>query len=805
MGSPTGRSQTSNLLNSQSSGYYRSSLQPLQARCFTVQSDAFLCHEEHVQAMRVCFRAIELNKPALLTDISPQLLRHGQQTSGRDDWLFSSSAFRPPGFESSTLGVAAAAGVSARVGGGARQSANGRARLTRAYSSGWDKMGNKQPRLDVSYSGQLSRSNLSLTVDPSLGASSLLHQKTLSSPYFVSSLDSPRVLEHLHGDIRDAIRTTSNHVAGLGPQVPGTRSSEVNPSNPPLALHSSNSSGTLVPQERTPASDCVHDVGSAPELSLLTDPEVAVVSGLRRSTVIASGPGPPGSNARDEARQTGSDSTARGSVGTGSASTLSISQEKMFHSDQSIAVCDDDDARNSTGVASVYEPSAGSPDSRPKSFSDALRYAPSNQDVFEDSGQGISVSTSGKFDRAPQNPANSSLNQDGGPTRQQFWSEESYTSGHKEGTGSLACSADSNSHIPPNGQTPSSEASKDNRTASHVSVGFDATSLNSILTQETDYGPDGVLFGFSPREDRSRWNSSPIPESEESKSPSDRNKDRFIASPLPEPGDSPSGSLAHKGSTTDYANICHPTYSPDSGARPKISSIPSEPLMAIKDPLLSPSPPMPTVPLSSNQSSFNFPQIHNPENYASSPPLYRGVAMPFSESDGDLYCFSPPMSPLMGLSQQAGDDGSSKKDQSMGSTNSVSVPVKLPGGGGSGGVYIPERGMSLDRGLPGISALAEAQARVRVPGGSSKQGDGSGGGGGGEASQIARTPLDTKAPSSGSGGGRKGHKRWVSDTSVIQVNQQDRVLGIGSNNNNQFGKGKCSAHLNMHLLSNQSK
>ncbi|CAG5135259.1 unnamed protein product, partial [Candidula unifasciata] len=40
--------------------------------------DAFLCQTDYVMAMRICFRAIELGKPALLSEISPYLLRSGQ-------------------------------------------------------------------------------------------------------------------------------------------------------------------------------------------------------------------------------------------------------------------------------------------------------------------------------------------------------------------------------------------------------------------------------------------------------------------------------------------------------------------------------------------------------------------------------------------------------------------------------------------------------------------------------------------------------------------------------------------------------
>lgn len=54
----------------------------------------------------------------------------------------------------------------------------------------------------------MSNSNLSLSVDPSLGASSLMQQKILSGPYFVNSLDSPGLLENLrsHDPLSDAMR-----------------------------------------------------------------------------------------------------------------------------------------------------------------------------------------------------------------------------------------------------------------------------------------------------------------------------------------------------------------------------------------------------------------------------------------------------------------------------------------------------------------------------------------------------------------------------------------------------------------------
>lgn len=77
-------------------------------------------------------------------------------------------------------------------------------------------------------------------VDPSLGASSLLHQKTLSDPYFVSSLDSPGVLENLRlNPFTDANRNSSlaeqlqnSHLHNLHPSSQSAASLDNNPQVP---------------------------------------------------------------------------------------------------------------------------------------------------------------------------------------------------------------------------------------------------------------------------------------------------------------------------------------------------------------------------------------------------------------------------------------------------------------------------------------------------------------------------------------------------------------------------------------------
>ncbi|KAK3770614.1 hypothetical protein RRG08_052954 [Elysia crispata] len=689
--------------------------------------DAFLCQEDHVQAMRVCFRAIELNKPALLTDISPHLLRHGQPTS-KNDRSLSAPSCRRPGFETLT-GAGGAGPLPAGL-----EASNGRAGLTRTLS-GWGTMGNKQPRLDVSYSGHLSRSNLSLTVDPSLGASSLLHQKTLSSPYFVSSLDSPRVLQHLHGDIRDAIRTSASYTPGTGSPRTDQRSNL-----DPMVSTNSNSSETLAQPDGTPGFEYVRDTGSAPELRVLAEPEVAVVTGQRRATVIASGPVSSSSGKNDPEGRSGSDSTACNSVSTSSTSstsTLSTSQDDVVGSGHGPAVCGGN--QESTGEdTSVCEPGSSSAILRPKSHSDALVYCHHAQDTITDAGRGSA--------------------------RRRSSSNDSPIPHHNEATSSL-----------PGTTANSSRISQD------TAVGLDATYLNTNLTCETEYGPDGVLFGFSPPEDRvSPSSERPARESEFKCNTDDERRHSFKGDDLPEPGDSPSGSPVHKDvSYSDNATDAgQPLYSPEGGAKPKTSSGQSEPILAVNDPLLSPCPPMLTEPSRSSASPFNFPQVHSPQSgaFAASPPHYTGIDTSFTESEADLYCFSPPVSP------RTDGEAVGRRELALGSANAVSVPMKLPRGGGS--VYIPGRGMgmSLDRGLPGISALASAQANDT----STQEASGSGR----DPLQAVRVPLDARTSSPlSSGPPRKGHKRWVSDTSVIQVNQQDMLTAGASTKQAEAARG----------------
>ena len=625
----------------------------------------------------------------------------------------------------------------------------------------------------MSYSGHLSRSNLSLAVDPSLGASSLLHQKSLSSPYFVSSLDSPRVLENLHGDIRDAIRSAGGgHASEMGSQALGG-----------VRPHTSQVDQRAGHRRRTAASDHVGGAGSAPDLSLLAEPEVAVVSGMRRSTVVGSGSAqsalPPAreSDAPGEEHLGGSDSTAYGSDSSGSTSTLSGFQDDGVPTSQRTKSLPADNTVTGESVPSSEGP-------RPKAFTDGQVCNHNSQDAFTGSGREAPAHTSNAYDASPD-PFLSS------PHRQ-----------HSVSIGHQSCSSEtsipSHNALPPlnisgaiDGPKGHKSQELDNHAAgqlsptspmstlSQVSLGLDATSLNSILTCETDYGPDGVLFGFSPTGVQAGSPPETGPQA-------DRRNHNYRASGLPEPGHSPTGTLAGTAAPGMSADLSHPTYSPDSGARPKLSSGRPEPLLTTNDPLLSPSPPMPTAPLRSNDS-FNFPHVQSPPGgtFSTSPSAYPGLGMQYSGSEADLYCFSPPTSPLMGPGH--GDEPLSR-GQGSGSTKAVAVPVKLPGGGGSsGGVFIPGRGMSLDRGFPGMSALATAQAKAGVTGAATARGGESGGG----PLQASRVSLETKgsaAVSSGTGPAspRKGHKRWVSDTSVIQV---DKLAATGTNDH-QFVKGE---------------
>ncbi|CAL1533991.1 unnamed protein product, partial [Lymnaea stagnalis] len=150
--------------------------------------EAFLCQPDCVNAMRICFKAIELNKPALLTDISPHLLRATQITSSH-----TRSASSP---EHRTSRISSPGGGASPLG-----------RSLPVWEAIDPEMGNRHGHLNVRYS-QMGSSNMSLSVDPSLGGSSLLQQKILSGPCFVSSLDSPGLLESLRSDpLTDAMRS----------------------------------------------------------------------------------------------------------------------------------------------------------------------------------------------------------------------------------------------------------------------------------------------------------------------------------------------------------------------------------------------------------------------------------------------------------------------------------------------------------------------------------------------------------------------------------------------------------------------
>ncbi|XP_013067442.2 run domain Beclin-1-interacting and cysteine-rich domain-containing protein-like isoform X2 [Biomphalaria glabrata] len=197
-------------------------------------NDAFLCQASYREAMRLCFKAIELNKPALLAEISPQLLKSGQVEYPNTD------SKTEPGT---------------------------RYQLRRTQSD-WNTtdsiMGNKNSHLNVHYSSHLSCSNMSLAVDPSLGGSSLLQQKIISGPCFVSSLDSPGLLENLGTHpITDAMRNIqcSNNIHHFSQQpehiqkrqsVPSLRQQQ-NVSLRPSSL------------SRTSQSVLIHDPGIKPE------------------------------------------------------------------------------------------------------------------------------------------------------------------------------------------------------------------------------------------------------------------------------------------------------------------------------------------------------------------------------------------------------------------------------------------------------------------------------------------------------------------------------------------------------------
>ncbi|KAH9491806.1 hypothetical protein Btru_029559 [Bulinus truncatus] len=142
--------------------------------------DAFLCQPRYREAMKICFKAIELNKPALLAEISPQLLKSGLVES-----VCLEKNIIPGPREPHSIHL-------------------------RKSNSDWKTaMGNRNSHLNVHYSSHLSSSNMSLAVDPSLGGSSLLQQKILSGPCFVSSLDSPSLLENLRSSdpLTDAMRS----------------------------------------------------------------------------------------------------------------------------------------------------------------------------------------------------------------------------------------------------------------------------------------------------------------------------------------------------------------------------------------------------------------------------------------------------------------------------------------------------------------------------------------------------------------------------------------------------------------------
>ncbi|BFZ06127.1 hypothetical protein BsWGS_09166 [Bradybaena similaris] len=228
--------------------------------------DAFLCQPDYVMAMRICFRAIELGKPALLSEISPYLLRSGQVSSAPS--------------RSSSLPINRAYRQSAAV------TTGGQSAVASSLQSGINKssdMGNKHTHLNVTYSSQLSSSNLSLVVDPSLGASSLLHQKTLSDPYFVSSLDSPGVLENLRlNPFTDAIRNSSlaeqlqnSHLHSLHPSSQLAASLDNNPQVPQEINHLGNLAANL------------NGVASSVPLDQSENPPIIVVSSVA-DTIINS-------------------------------------------------------------------------------------------------------------------------------------------------------------------------------------------------------------------------------------------------------------------------------------------------------------------------------------------------------------------------------------------------------------------------------------------------------------------------------------------------------------------------------------
>ncbi|XP_059171360.1 run domain Beclin-1-interacting and cysteine-rich domain-containing protein-like [Physella acuta] len=155
--------------------------------------DAFLCQPDYVKAMKICFRAIELNKPALLVDINPHLLRAGQSDPRRTG---QTDPRRTGQTDPRRLSVE-----------GKTKHPPGSSYTSREATHD-NIMGNRNSHLNVHYSSMMSNSNLSLSVDPSLGASSLVQQKILSGPYFVNSLDSPGLLENLrsHDPLSDAMR-----------------------------------------------------------------------------------------------------------------------------------------------------------------------------------------------------------------------------------------------------------------------------------------------------------------------------------------------------------------------------------------------------------------------------------------------------------------------------------------------------------------------------------------------------------------------------------------------------------------------
>ncbi|GFN89265.1 hypothetical protein PoB_001577100 [Plakobranchus ocellatus] len=666
----------------------------------------------------------------------------------------------------------------------------------------------------LAYSGQLSRSNLSLSVDPSVGASSLLHQKSLSSPYFVSSLDSPRVLEHLHGDIRDAIRVTPSPgvlpnqgqafqvVSRSGPVTSGI------PNHTDAFGHSglsgSLSTGNIASQGSISSIGGTTDTGSSPQLSEVEDPEVRIVSGGRTSSAEASGPGLPlgGVQSPQGSGQTIpaglEDSLSWGDTGAFSATTGSSDLEDGFlvqmrqkqpasHRDEPVESLSrgEDETHDILEHSNNYR-------QKPKSFSDAFLYEHSQSGSASTDSEQQGMAVPGRTETG-----------DSGISSFQYGQHQpqAIESSNVPGSTSSPCDLPGVSSYPSQevvsrirGSATSDRGSQASR-ASHVSVALDATSLNSVLTCETDYGTDGVVLGFSPP-DANPDSRQPdhctypgdqnLPQAEAS---SDQTDFRNRESDLPEAGRSPSGSPSN--STVAEADS-EKSGSFKSGAKSKMSAIRSHPHLTMSDPLLSPSPSLPGLSQSLGNPTYAYPHLRNPleADLAASPPSFSGTVLPFSEAD--LYCFSPPISPHTPLSGRAGSE--EKGDQNLGSRESISTSVKYSGGN----IYIPDRGLSLDRGLTGISAAFASASQVSDTSNNHIRSSQAG-----EAGEEGKTAIAAAATSTASfatttatataaagvsSPHRRGHKRWVSDTSVIQVNQEQNRLRRSSKTN-QYSTG----------------